>query len=78
MGDQIIKVYENRGNKDLNVVGVGEIKKGERLTIRTEHQPVVILENYPGLIDVIAEEEIAAAAEQSAETPTEEGSDVTS
>lgn len=71
MGDRIIRVYKNNGDKTLDVPGAGEIPPGGQASVITEHHETVILENYPGLVDVIAEEEAAANAAQTKE-PTDE------
>lgn len=48
-------LYENQGKHQLNVPGIGEIKPGERASITSEYLPPVILENYPGLVDITDE-----------------------
>lgn len=47
----------------MDVPGVGPIPAGEAVSVVTEHQPTVILENYPGLVDVHEEEAAAPAIE---------------
>ena len=54
------KIYRNDSTVDLNVVGIGEIPAGEQVSVSGEFLPAIILSNYPGLVDVLAEEEAAA------------------
>lgn len=46
------KVYHNTSENDLNVIGVGVIPAGEKVSVTSDYQPHVVLENYPGLVDV--------------------------
>ena len=62
------KLYRNDSTETLNVLGVGEIPVGEQVSITAEFQPPVLLGNYPGLVDVLAEE----AATPSPSTPEEQ------
>lgn len=64
---QITKVYKNTTKETINVLGVGEIKGGDQVSITTEYQPPVNLANYPGLVDVSAEEERQAEVDAAAE-----------
>jgi hypothetical protein len=57
------KIYRNDSKETLDVLGIGEIPAGEQVSVTGEYQPQVILVNYPGLVDVLAEE---------AEAPVEE------
>lgn len=49
------KVYRNTNNEPVMVQGIGEIPPGEQVSITTEYQPPVILENYPGVFEVSTE-----------------------
>lgn len=48
------KQYFNTTDKTINVIGVGEVLPHDRVSIHTQYQPPVVLENYPGLIDLTA------------------------
>ena len=37
-----------------------EIPAGGQISLTTEHQPVIVLENYPGLVDATSDETVAA------------------
>jgi hypothetical protein len=50
------KKYRNTSDKDLNVIGVGLVPAGEEISVISEYQPHVIMENYPGLEDVTDEQ----------------------
>lgn len=50
------KIYENRTDKSVNVVGVGVIQAHDRISVTTEFHAPVNLVNYPGVVDVLAEE----------------------
>lgn len=60
--------YRNDSDKVIDVIGIGEIPPGEHVSLTGDHLPPVIVENYPGLVDVLAEE--AAAAEAEVEAPS--------
>jgi hypothetical protein len=60
------KIYENTTNESVDMIGVGVIPAHDRISVTSEFPAPVNLENYPGVIDVIAEEE-AEAAKVSAE-----------
>jgi hypothetical protein len=53
---QTTKIYENTTDKAVNVVGVGIIEAHDRISISTEYHAPVNLVNFPGIIDVLAEE----------------------
>lgn len=55
------KIFKNTSKKTLNVLGVGEIAPGDQVSITAEYHQPVVLENYPGLVDVLAEEEKKAS-----------------
>lgn len=58
------KIYENTTKQPVTILGVGEISPGERVSVSGEYLPPVNLDNYPGVVDVVAEEEAAAAEEE--------------
>lgn len=66
----MIKVYRNDSKVVLDVVGIGEIEPGSQVSISGDHMPAVILANYEGLVDVLAEEEAQAPAPAVDETQT--------
>jgi len=53
---QTTKIYENTTAQPINVLGVGVIPPYDRLSITTEYHAPVNLANYPGVIDVLADE----------------------
>jgi hypothetical protein len=53
-------VYRNDNKKAYFVDDIGEISAGQRVSVQGEYKPRVNLLNYPGLVDVLAEEEAAA------------------
>jgi len=65
------KIYENTTDQPVNVIGVGIIPAHDRISITTEFHMPVNLANYPGVIDVLAEEakDIPAQAPVSAPAP---------
>lgn len=67
------KVYRNTGDTTLDVLGVGEIAPGEQVSVTSEYQPHVVLENYPGLQEV-SDEEVNQAVSPD-ETEDAEGDD---
>jgi hypothetical protein len=71
------RIYKNTGSKALSIVGIGDVKPGEQLSVTTDYHPPVVLANYPGLVEVTDEsggevpaeeptapEEVAAVAEE--------------
>lgn len=54
-----VKIYRNDSDADMDVVGIGEVPAHGQVSIATEYHYPVNLVNYPGLVDVIAEEEAA-------------------
>jgi hypothetical protein len=80
---QTTKIYENTTDKPVNVIGVGVIEAHDRISVTTEYHAPVNLVNYPGVVDVLAEEakgtpavapkqEAAAAAPAAGQTNTTE------
>jgi hypothetical protein len=53
---QTTKMYENTTDKPINVIGVGMIEAHDRISITAEYHAPVNLANYPGIVDVLAEE----------------------
>lgn len=51
------RVYRNDSDKDYNIPGLGEVKVGQRVSFQGEFPPAINLQNYPGLVDVLDEEE---------------------
>ena len=50
--DTTTKAYYNNSSADLNVIGIGDIPAGETVSITSSYPPAVVLDNYPGLVDV--------------------------
>ena len=47
------KQYYNNSGADLaNVTGIGDIPAGETISITSQYPPAIVLENFPGLVDV--------------------------
>jgi hypothetical protein len=57
MGTVQTRIYRNDSDTDYVIPGLGEIKAGQRVSFQGEFPPAINLENFPGLVDVIAEEE---------------------
>lgn len=64
------KIYRNTTSKTVNVLGVGEIEGGSQVSLTTEYQPAIILENYPGIIEV--SDEVSTKAATATQPKTEE------
>lgn len=65
MANTITRIYRNTSKETYNIPGVGIIEAGGQLSITSEYPAPVNLQNYPGLVDVLAEEEAAAANNKS-------------
>lgn len=50
------KIYKNTSKKTLNVPGVGELKPGAQVSVTSEYHQPVVLENFPGLVDLVEAE----------------------
>lgn len=50
------KIYENRSKKTVFIQDVGEIEPGARVSVTADGHPPINLENFPGVVDVLAEE----------------------
>ena len=61
---QTTKIYENTTAQPVNVLGVGVIQPHDRISITAEYHAPVNLANYPGVIDVLAEEAAGTLAEK--------------
>lgn len=51
------RIYRNDSNNSVIVPGLGEILPGQRVTFQGEFPPAINLQNFPGLVDVLDEEE---------------------
>lgn len=51
--------YQYRNDSDTTYIlpDIGEIHPDQRISVTTQFIPRIVLENYPDLVDVIAEEE---------------------
>ena len=58
---QITRIYRNDSKESYFIPGLGEIHSGQRVSVMSEAPPAINLLNYPGLVDVIAEEEAGQA-----------------
>ena len=52
----ISRVYRNDSETEYQIPGLGWVGPGQRVTFHGEFPPPINLENYPGLVDVEAEE----------------------
>ena len=57
------KIYKNTSKKTVNIVGVGEIEAGSQISVTSEFHTPVNLENFPGVVEVVAQEEAKAEKE---------------
>lgn len=57
MAGQSTRIYENTTDKEVNVVGLGEIPAHSRISVTAEFHTPVNLENFPGVVDVLAYED---------------------
>lgn len=51
------KIYRNTSKKTLNVLDLGELKAGEQVSVTTEYHQPIVLANYPGLVEVVDQEQ---------------------
>jgi hypothetical protein len=51
------RVYRNDSEEDIDIPGLGEIEAGQQVSFTGEFHTPVVISNYPGLVDVLAEEE---------------------
>lgn len=65
------KVYRNTSKEEISIPGLADIAPGEQVSITGEYLPPVVLENYPGLVDVL-EEEANAPVEEPTKTTLKE------
>lgn len=54
------KIYQNNSDEAVNVIGVGEIPAGEHISVTSDYHQPVVLANYPGVVEVVEEEQKAA------------------
>lgn len=52
----ITRQYRNDSKNEYNIPGLGWVGPGQRVTFHGEFPPPINLENYEGLVDVMAEE----------------------
>lgn len=48
------KIFHNTTNQAVNVLGVGEIQAHDHISVTTEYHQPVVLDNYPGVVEVTA------------------------
>jgi len=51
------RIYRNDSETTYDIPGLGEVPAGQRISFSGEFPPAINLENYPGLVDVQAEED---------------------
>ena len=51
------KIYKNTSHKTLNVLGLGELKPNDQISVTTEYHTPVNLSLYPGLVELVEEEQ---------------------
>lgn len=56
------KIYKNTSKKTVNILGVGEIEPGKQVSITSEYHQPVVLANFPGVVELVDEEQKAADA----------------
>lgn len=59
-----VKIYRNTTKADIDVIGVGVIPAENQVSVSGDYQPHVVLENYPGLIDVTEVDKLKSPDEQ--------------
>lgn len=52
MAEVTTKIYHNTTDQNVNVIGVGEIRAHDHVSITTKYHQPVVLENYPGIVEV--------------------------
>lgn len=52
MADATTKIYHNSTDEDMNVLGVGDIRAHDQVSINTKYHQPVVAENYPGLVEI--------------------------
>lgn len=58
------KIYKNTTKKTVSVFGLGEIKAGEQISVVSEYHQPIVLSNYPGVVELVEEEQKALDAEK--------------
>jgi hypothetical protein len=57
------KIYKNSGKQKVSVPVLGvELKPGEQVSVTSEYHQPLVLENFPGLVELVDEEQKAEAA----------------
>lgn len=46
------RLYKNTSDKDIDVVGIGEIPAGEQVSVTSDNLQPVMLVNYPMVVDI--------------------------
>lgn len=71
-----VKLYYNTTAEDMNVIGIGLIPAGEKVSVASEFQPHVVLENYPGLTEVSEESVTVEDDEATTDEPKTDSDEV--
>lgn len=50
------RVYRNDSDQTYTIPGLGDVLPGQRVTFQGEFPPAINLQNFPDLVDVLAEE----------------------
>lgn len=61
------KLYRNDSDQVYTIPGLGIVGPGQRISHTGDFPPAINLINYPGLIDVVAEEEAGTTKDYEAE-----------
>lgn len=51
----VTKLYRNTSDVNMVVPGIGEVPAGGQVSITSEYPPAVVLQNFPGLVDITNE-----------------------
>lgn len=65
--NQTTRVYRNDSEDTYIIPGLGELGPDQRISITSEFPPAINLVNYPGLVDVLAEEAAGNARDYEAQ-----------
>lgn len=55
--NQTTKIYKNTGKQTLDVLGLGELKPGDQVSVTTDYHTPIRVDQYPGLVEVVEEEQ---------------------
>jgi hypothetical protein len=52
MADATTKIFHNTTDEPVMVLGVGEIRAHDHVSVTTKYHQPVVLENYPGVVEI--------------------------